>query len=74
MLPLPSCLPPLAHVLGQVRAWHCPMVGPSFTLPGLRVSGLGLYLCIQPKATVGVCTESCTTRGPALPLGTWGGI
>lgn len=33
MLPLPSCLPSLAHTLGQVEAWPSLIAGPSFTSP-----------------------------------------
>lgn len=59
MLPLPSCLLSLAHTLGQVQAWHCPMAEPSFPLPGPPVPGLGLSLCVQPGAAEGACTVLC---------------
>lgn len=61
MLAVTSCLPPLAHILGQVQAWHCPVAGPSFTLPGPQILRLDLYLLIQPRAVVGARAQPRVT-------------
>lgn len=70
MLPLPSCLPPLAHALGQVRAWLCPVAEPSFTLP--KSWGWGCTSAFSPEQRW-VPAQSCATRGPASALGYSGG-